>query len=86
MWGYKLPNFVRNRPRKAAEIYSHHGPILAGGRIIVASNDGKLRSFDPRDGSLVGSVDVPGGATTAPAVAGGTLYVVGRKGQLHAFR
>ncbi len=86
VWGYKLPNFVKNRPRKAAEIYSHHGPILAGGRIIVASNDGKLRSFDPRDGSLVSSVDVPGGATTAPVVAGGTLYVVGRKGQLHAFR
>jgi outer membrane protein assembly factor BamB len=86
VWGYKLPNFVKNRPRKAAEIYSHHGPVLAGGRIIVASNDGKLRSFDPRDGSLVGSVDIPGGATTAPAVAGGTLYVVGRKGQLHAFR
>jgi outer membrane protein assembly factor BamB len=45
-----------------------------------------LRSYDPRDGSLVGSVEIPSGATTAPVVAGNTLYVVCRNGQLHAFR
>jgi outer membrane protein assembly factor BamB len=86
VWGYKLPNFVKERPRKISEIFAHHGPILAGGRIIVSSNDGQLRSFDPRDGRLISSVEVPSGATTAPAVAGGTLYVVGQNGQLHAFR
>lgn len=86
VWGYALPNFVKDRPKKISEVFAHHGPILAGGRIIVASNDGKLRSFDPADGHLISSVEVPGGATTAPAVADGTLYVVGRNGQLHAFR
>ena len=86
IWGYKLPNFVKDRPRKIAKVFTHHGPILAGNRIVVTSSDGKLRSFDPTDGSLIGSVDVPGGATTAPVVAGGTLYVVSGKGQLHAFR
>jgi len=86
IWGYELPNFVKDRPKKISEVHAHHGPILAGGRIIVASSDGQLRSFDPKDGSLIGSVEVPGGATTAPVVAGKTLYVVGRKGQLHAFR
>ena len=54
--------------------------------MIVASNDGMLRSFDPVNGALAGSVEIPGGATTAPVVAGGTLYLVSRKGQLHAFR
>ena len=86
VWGYALPNFVKDRPKKISEVFAHHGPILAGGRIIVASNDGQLRSFDPRDGTLISSVEVPSGATTAPAVAAGTLYVVGRNGQLHAFR
>jgi len=86
VWGYKLPNFVKDRPRRASKVFTHHGPILAGGRLIVASSDGKLRSFDPTDGSLIGSVEVQGGATTAPVVAGGTLYVVSGKGQLHAFR
>jgi outer membrane protein assembly factor BamB len=86
VWGYALPNFVKDRPRNISAVFAHHGPILAGGRIIVASNDGQLRSFNPTDGSLVSSVEIPSGATTAPVVAGGTLYVVGRKGQLHAFR
>ncbi len=86
IWDYKLPNFVKDRPRTISKVFTHHGPILAGNRIVVASSDGKLRSFDPTDGSLIGSVDVPGGATTAPVVAGGTLYVVSGEGQLHAFR
>jgi outer membrane protein assembly factor BamB len=67
-------------------VFAHHGPVVAGGRVIVTSGDGMMRSFDPADGTLTGTVEVPGGATTAPVVAGATLYVVSRKGQLLAFR
>jgi outer membrane protein assembly factor BamB len=86
IWGVQLPNFVKSKPKRQSEVYAHHGPIIAGGRVIVVSNDGQMRSYDPTDGSLVGSTAIPNGATTAPVVAGGTLYVVSRKGQLHAFR
>lgn len=86
IWGQRLPNFVDRKPRRASEVFAHHGPVLAGGRLIVASGDGKLRSFSPEDGSFLGEAEIPDGATTRPVVAGGTLYVVGRKGQLHAFR
>ena len=86
IWGTPLPKFVKDKPRKQSEIFAHYGPIIAGGRLIVASNDGKLRSFDPTNGVLTGVTEIPNGATTAPVVAGGTLYVVSTKGQLHAFR
>ncbi|MEP3784049.1 PQQ-binding-like beta-propeller repeat protein [Ascidiaceihabitans sp.] len=86
VWAVRLPNFVKDKPKRRSEVFANHGPVLAGGRIIIASGDGQLRSYDPRDGSLVGSVEIPSGATTAPVVAGNTLYVVGRNGQLHAFR
>lgn len=86
VWGTKLPFFVKDRPKRQAEIYAHHGPVLAGGQLIVASNDGLLRFFDPVSGALRRTVEVPGGASTNPVVAGRTLYVVGTKGQLHAFR
>lgn len=86
VWQVDLPGFVKDRPRRRAEIVAHYGPIVAGGRVIVASNDGFLRSFQPQSGALVGSVEVPGGASSAPAIAGGTLYVVSTNGQLHAFR
>nr|WP_296762591.1 PQQ-like beta-propeller repeat protein [Sediminimonas sp.] len=86
IWGVELPGFTKSRPRRQVERVPHYGPILAGGRIVVASGDGKLRFFDPESGKLSYSAAVPGGATTDPVVAGGTLYVVGSRGQLHAFR
>ena len=86
VWRVELPGFVRDKPRKRAEIFAHYGPVLAGGRIVVMSNDGLMRSFSPENGALLSTIDVPGGATTGPAVAGGTLYVVNTRGQLLAFR
>ncbi|MCZ4354058.1 PQQ-binding-like beta-propeller repeat protein [Roseovarius aestuarii] len=86
VWGTKLPFFVKERPRRQAEVFAHYGPIMAGGQLIVASNDGQIRFYDPASGALTRTVEVPGGATTNPVVAGRTLYVVSTKGQLHAFR
>ncbi|WP_299376246.1 PQQ-like beta-propeller repeat protein [uncultured Tateyamaria sp.] len=86
IWGTALPNFVKSKPLRQSEVFAHHGPVLAGGRLYVASSDGVLRSFDPATGNLTGTTEIPGGASTAPVVAGGTLYVVTRKGQLVAYR
>lgn len=86
LWAHKLPFFTKDKPRKQNEIYAHHGPVIAGGRLIVASNDGRLRFFDPQDGRPLGSTSLPGGATTNPVVAGNTLYVISTAGQLLAFR
>lgn len=86
IWGTPLPNFVKDKPRRQGAVFTHHGPIVAGGRVIVASGDGQLRSFDPVNGALVASAEIPGGATTAPVVAGRTLYVVSANGQLLAYR
>ena len=86
VWSVKLPFFKKDRPRRQSEIFAHHGPVVAGGQVIVASDDGLLRFFNPVSGALNRSVELPGGATTNPVVAGGTLYVVSANGQLHAFR
>ena len=86
VWRTALPGFTKDRPKKQIERFVHHGPIIAGGRVVVASSDGSLRFFDPASGAQVYEVTIPGGATTAPVVAGGTLYVVSKRGQLLAFR
>ena len=86
IWAVDLPKYIKDKPLGRGPVYAHYGPILAGGRIWVASNDGFLRAYSPKDGALLASVEVPGGATTDPVVAGGVLYVVGTKGQLFAFR
>ena len=86
IWQADMPYFVKDKPKRQKAIFAHYGPVLAGGRIVVASSDGVLRSFNPTDGSLVATAQIPGGAASAPALAGGSLYVVSGNGQLHAFR
>jgi outer membrane protein assembly factor BamB len=88
IWRTTLPDFVETGSflRKGRTVYAHFGPIMAGNRLVVASSDGQLRSFDPTSGALLGSVALPGGAASAPAIANGVLYVVNKNGQLLAFR
>lgn len=86
LWGVELPYFTKAKVKRRKAIFAHHGPVLAGGRLIVTSDDGMIRFFDPADGAALGSLDLPGGAASGPVVAGGTLYVVSARGQLHAFR
>jgi outer membrane protein assembly factor BamB len=86
IWTYQLAGFTQEKPTKSAQTYAHHGPILAGGQLVLASNDGKIRFFDPMSGQLQNSVDIPQGATTQPIVANATLYLVSTDGKLYAFR
>ena len=86
IWSVEMPYFTNDKAKKRKGIFAHYGPVLAGGRIVVASSDGALRLFDPTNGAMVASVDIPGGAASAPALALGLLFVVGGRGQLHAFR
>lgn len=86
IWAVDLPGYVKDKPRRRNAVYAHYGPVVAGGRVIVASSDGLLRSFAPDSGALVHQVAIPDGAASSPVVAGNTLYVLGTKGQLHAFR
>ena len=86
IFAVQLPYYTDQKVRRQDSIHAHYGPVLAGGRLFVASSDGVLRSFDPRSGAQVGQAPIPGGAATAPVVSGGTLYVTGRDGQLHAYR
>ncbi len=86
IWSVEMPYYLNDKPAKREGITAHYGPLLAGGRIVVASGDGVLRMFNPADGSLTATAEIPGGAAAQPAIAGGMLYIVGGNGQLHAFR
>jgi outer membrane protein assembly factor BamB len=86
VWAVDLPLFVKDRDKRRKAIFAHYGPVLAGGRLVVASTDGYVRFFDPASGAVLSALPLPGGAASAPVVAGGTLYVVSKNGTLLAFR
>ena len=86
IWAVQMPYYKAEKPKRWKEITAHYGPVLAGGRIAIVSSDGGLRLFNPVDGAMVGSAEIPGGAASPAALAAGMLFVVGTNGQLHAFR
>ncbi|KQI72759.1 quinoprotein [Loktanella sp. 5RATIMAR09] len=87
VWRVPLPVLEDGaNPRRERRIFTHYGPVLAGGRLIVTSSDGQIRQFDPASGASLGQLALPGGAASGPVVAGQTLYVLSKDGQLHAFR
>ena len=74
IWAVDLPLYKKEKTHRSS--YAHYGPVLAGGRLIVASSDGSLRSFDPASGELLSEVSVPSGAASQPAIVNGVLYVL----------
>jgi len=86
VWRVALPVFGDKPSARRKAVFAHRVPVLAGGRLIVASSDGLIRQFDPASGAALATLDIPGGAASNPVVAGQTLYVVSKTGQLHSFR
>jgi outer membrane protein assembly factor BamB len=87
VWRVALPSFEEDEnTRSQKRVFTHYGPVLAGGRLIVTSSDGAIRQFDPTSGALVAQIDLPGGAASGPVIANETLYVLSKTGQLHALR
>src|SRR5205085_11328369 len=55
------------------------GPVVtAGGLLFAATNDRKLRAYDPDNGKVVWETNLPAAAEGVPAVyeAGGREYIV----------
>jgi outer membrane protein assembly factor BamB len=83
-WIAQLPAF-RNEKKKAGPI-SYTGPVLAGGRLIVASSEGTLINVDPENGSFQSQTNIKSSISLPPVVANQTLYILDDEGRLHAFR
>jgi len=86
IWAADLPFFAANRLNRRKTVYAHFGPILAGGQVWLAATDGVLRGFDPETGAQTHESDIPGGGASRPIVMNDTLYVLGGRGTLHAYR
>ena len=52
-----MPLYVNDRERRRRAVFTHYGPILAGGQLVMASGDGNIRFFSPESGALTGAVE-----------------------------
>ncbi|WP_066701613.1 PQQ-like beta-propeller repeat protein [Celeribacter ethanolicus] len=86
IWGVQLPYYTTDKVRKRKAVFAHYGPVAAGGKMWVASDDAVLRGFDPVSGALVATVALPKGAASDPIVVNGTMYLLLEDGSLAALR
>jgi outer membrane protein assembly factor BamB len=83
-WINQLPQFEHPKAKKGEIDYS--GPVLAGGRLIVAGSNGVIVNVDPTTGSFQSQSNVGAGVSLMPVVANSTLYIYDDSGRLTAYR
>ncbi|MEM6634771.1 MAG: PQQ-binding-like beta-propeller repeat protein [Pseudomonadota bacterium] len=86
IWRYQLPYFEDIRWRRRKTVVAHYGPVIAGGRLYLASGDEVLRVFDPASGAFVRQISLRSPAAAAPIVVAGTMYILTTDAELLAFR
>ncbi len=83
-WITDLPRY--DNPDKKRDPLFWIGPVLAGGRLVLAGSNARALSVDPGDGRIMGQQELRGSAAVAPIAAAGTLFIVTDDGTLQAFR
>jgi outer membrane protein assembly factor BamB len=82
-WINPLPRFKGSDKDKTI-IWT--GPVLAGGRLILANSDGQMVEIDPQTGKTLKQSELAGDVMVAPVVAGNTLLILTESGKLVAYR
>ncbi len=83
-WVAQLPEY--RKPKKKEDPIDWKGPVLAGGRLIVASTRGGVWSVDPEEGTAAQLFDLGESVSVPPIVANQTLYLLDDSGRISAYR
>lgn len=83
-WVADLPRFEDPEDHDGPIFWT--GPVLAGGRLIIAGSNGHVMEFAPDTGKHIRSWAAGSSVTIPPVVAGETLYLLGDNGVMSAFR
>lgn len=82
-WNVQLPRY-KDKGKDDPVVWT--GPVLAGGRLIVASSGGQMLEIDPQDGHTLKATGLEGAVTIPPVVAADTLFILSQDGTLAAYR
>jgi outer membrane protein assembly factor BamB len=83
-WLLDLPRY--DNPEKRRDPLYWTGPVLAGGKLILAGSNETAVSVDPTTGKQIGQVETRGAAAVSPIAASNTLFIVTDDGSIQAFR
>lgn len=83
-WISKLQRYDNEEKKKGP--ISWYGPVLAGGRLIVANSRGSIWAVAPEEGTATQVADLKADVSLAPIVANNILYILDDSGRISAFR
>ncbi len=83
-WVNELARFEDPDDREDPIYWS--GPVLAGGRLIIAGTNGEIVEVTPETGQTIRQWSTDESIAIAPIVTGNTLYLLAEDGTLMAYR
>ena len=83
-WISELPRW--DNPDKRKDPLFWTGPVMAGGKLILAGTNEFVFSVDPVTGTVLGRESLRGPATVPPLAAAGSVFIVTDDGSISAFR
>jgi outer membrane protein assembly factor BamB len=83
-WTRQLPAYENERRKK--RLITWTGPVMMGGRLVLASSDGRLEIVRPQDGTTIATRNIRSEVYVSPAMAGGALYYFTNDGELLVVR
>lgn len=72
--------------KKPKNPYGWVGPVLAGGKLVLANTRGEIVFVSPADGSISSTIELKDPISLQPVVANNILYILDDKGRLTAFK
>lgn len=85
-WRSALPGAFSTADPVSKNSIRYTNPVVASGMVFVASESGRVHVLDATTGAEVTQLNIGDSITTAPTIAGKTLYLLGRNGRLSAWR
>lgn len=83
-WVSDLPRY--GNPEKLRNPITWTGPLLAGGRLVLAGDNKQAMAVSPVDGKVLGTHTLSGPASVPPVLASGALLLITDNGDLLALR
>ncbi len=66
----------------SGEKVSWHGPVLAGGHLLVTGSHGRLLQLDPENGTIEAEIGIEGPVYLPPVVASGNVLTISNESEL----
>jgi len=83
-WVKQLPRYEKEESKKGLILWK--GPLMAGGRLILASSHGYAIEIDPETSDVIREWETGQDVSTMPIIADGVLYLLAENGTLTAYK